>query len=45
MGEERQEIEQIEHHRERLLPVPVVVLEFVAMIFLHVELLILNLPA
>lgn len=45
MGEERQEGEQIEHHRERLLPVPGVVFEFVAVIFLHVKLLILNLPA
>ena len=38
MGEEGQEVEQIKHHRERLLPVPLVVLEFVALIVLHVEL-------
>jgi hypothetical protein len=44
MGEDGQEVEQIKHHRERLLPVPLVVLEFVALIVLHVELLSLNLP-
>jgi len=45
MGDKGQQIEQVKHHREGLLAMAIVVFELVAMIFVHIDLLIFDLPA
>jgi hypothetical protein len=39
-----EQIQEVEHHREGLLAVTIIVRELIAVVFVDVELLILNLP-
>src|SRR5512144_1297887 len=45
MGTIGEQIQEVEPHRRGLLPMAVIVGEFITMIFMDVKLLILNLPA